>query len=104
MLFTEDSVLQHEKGKGQAGFKWHKHSQDLPSSTTSSFEDHRSVEYDIIDVISVLMCILMPQGMTNQAVSGCSSYFIEPVEWMEKVLVGNVEGKVKVLVICRQLV
>lgn len=35
LLFTEDSVLLHEEGKGQDAFKWHKRSvmQSLPLAT-----------------------------------------------------------------------
>lgn len=33
---------------------------------------------------------LGPVGST-----ACSSYFIEPVEWMEELLLGAVEGKVR---------
>ena len=34
-------------------------------------------------------------AMGNSSYIKCSSYFIEPVEWMEATLLGQVEGKVR---------
>ncbi len=70
LLFTEESVLPHTEGEGEASFKWHKRTNKpthLPSPLT---EGHQSPS------------------------SACSSLFIEPVEWMEELLLGNTEGKV----------
>ena len=43
LLFTEESVLQHELGRGQLAFKWHKRSKPTaaaaPSAATSTSTD-----------------------------------------------------------------
>ena len=65
LLFTEDSVLQHELGEGLLTFYPHRHQEKAMS------------------------------GTSNNAGKTCSSYFIEPVEWMEEVVSGGeVTGKV----------
>ena len=76
MLLTEESVLPHEAGEGEAAFKWHKRSTkptQLPSPHSQG------------------------GGLPSPSpASACSSLFIEPVAWMEEILLGNTEGKVMV--------
>ena len=78
MLFTDESVLLHTLGKGQAAFKWHKRSKvphaPYDPNTTPTPEQ-----------------VTQDPSNSNKT---CSSFFVEPVEWMEEVIVGNVEGKV----------
>ena len=38
--------------------------------------------------------VAMDNSSSCSASPSCSSYFIEPVEWMETMLLGHVEGKV----------
>ena len=160
--FTEESVLQHEIGRGQSAFKWHKRSRPpvggttqppmhrskvtevtdlkLDSAAQSSDPNPNQLEPDWDGVGKLALDPLPPpsdnvttnqevetpptlgtghthppQGyetteltrvreevasvvvMGNQMVVGgasCSSYFIEPVEWMDAVVVGCLEGKV----------
>ena len=42
LLFTEESVLQHELGRGQLAFKWHKRSKPTAASTAMSFNTDKS--------------------------------------------------------------
>ena len=169
LLFTEESVLQHELGRGQLAFKWNKRAKKTsPSSTSSSStkmpqspkkqqpssednkeegtETSRDVasvqdsvgeekeEEDILASSSKEKTPASPHeeggrlcgegerdsvpeqtpvpvtptelaelrahlasvvAMGNSSYVKCSSYFIEPVEWMEATLLGQVEGKVR---------
>ena len=42
-----------------------------------------------------LASVVAAESSSCSASPSCSSYFIEPVEWMETFLLGHVEGKVK---------
>lgn len=163
LLFTEESVLQHELGRGQLAFKWHKRSlptsafsstkiselqfelqsspdkdgchtnnvpdscgensscstdkeKELPTTVSSSLiphqedekagtdgggkVDHVQEQLDPVPVtpteLAELRAHLASVVMADSCHSSmkCSSYFIEPVEWMEELILGHVEGKV----------
>ena len=168
LLFTEESVLQHELGRGQLAFKWHKRSVHVPTSafTQTKISESQSEQQispnvdgchtnDVTDVsgkndnasgssnekemeipTSMSPSSILPQedekagtdrgekvdhaqeqpdpvSMTPtelaelrahlasvvmadscRSAMKCSSYFIEPVEWMEELILGHVEGKV----------
>jgi len=73
LLFTDDSTLPHNVGKGEAAFKWHKRSKPVSNGASPNQATNE-------------------QGPPHE--DRCSSWFIEPVEWMESFLIGHVEGKV----------
>lgn len=130
--------MQHELGKGQSAFKWHKRSkpetfslQDQPSdhlvadevdspeeseqqggeTFTEDFtmDDSSSVnsssptsKYSPDDLAKVRAEVTSVVALSNQPTSShpsktCSSFFLEPLEWMEPALLGTVEGKVRFL-------
>ena len=160
LLFTEESVLQHELGRGQLAFKWHKRTKQQSSASTSTkSQDGRQKEEeeekpssrvadDIVAQVSgkekdngvasssvaaahqegansgadadggntvdqlaerppvpvtpaelaelrVHLASVVATDNSSSPFSKCSSYFIEPVEWMEAILLGQVEGKVR---------
>ena len=143
LLFTDDSVLPHEVGKGQSAFKWHKRSkpgsshadvtstskhkhstmtnaESVCSDTTPSTDDTNTKSVEKMestnqecpegagsphllahtDITPEGLAKLRAQVATVTSLSGpsssdsCSSYFVEPMEWMESTLLGRVEGKV----------
>ena len=188
LLFTDESVLPHELGQGQAAFKWHKRSKPGESAVSprtvrpppgsgegvevlkqktgegeedqvaASLEDlqiqsqentDRDCHFPLVatgdissetgnsssgaesgtttggntakspssspppltpdelarvraQVASVVALGAQPSlsPLTPQA---CSSYFVEPVEWMQPMLLGQVEGKVSWRSVCQQL-
>ena len=157
LLFTEESVLQHELGRGQLAFKWHKrsnrqviqtgqqdedkmdhakdgvssdvektlspssgegkemeHASTLPSSSNAHQQDGNAKgaekekeersEKDRVPVpvtptelaqLRAHLASLVASDSSSSANAKCSSYFVEPVEWMEPSLLGHVEGKVR---------
>lgn len=162
LLFTEESVLQHELGRGQLAFKWHKRSNRqmiqsgqcdddktdhavspevektlAPSSSDGKEIEQASVatplspssdhqresstegargkenkveegkersEKDQVPVpvtptelaqLRAHLASLVASDSCSSANAKCSSYFVEPVEWMEPSLLGHVEGKVR---------
>lgn len=162
LLFTEESVLQHELGRGQMAFKWHKRTKQQSSASTSTKSQEISSEKDgrqkeeeeekpssgvADDIVAQVSGKEKDNGVASSSVaaahqegadadggnmvdqlaeqppvpvtpaelaelrahlasvvatdnssssfSKCSSYFIEPVEWMETILLGQVEGKVR---------
>ena len=44
----------------------------------------------------VASVVALGNQSTDHVSQACSSYFLEPVEWMEPALLGSVEGKVRV--------
>ena len=168
LLFTEESVLQHELGRGQLAFKWHKRSvptsafastkisesqveqqtlpnidgchtndvsdscgessnnlcssndkeKEIPTIMSSSLMpcqedgkagtdsggkvDHVQEQPDPVPVTPTelaelrahLASVVMADMYSCHSSVRCSSYFIEPVEWMEELILGDVEGKV----------
>ena len=163
LLFTEESVLQHELGRGQLAFKWHKRSIPTSAFTQTKISESQSEQQtapnidgsqtnDVIDLndnacsssnekekkiptnvspssiphqedrkagtdrgekvdhvqeqldpvpvtpteLAELRAHLASVVMADSCCSSmkCSSYFIEPVEWMEELILGHVEGKV----------
>ncbi|XP_033643181.1 dual specificity protein phosphatase 12-like [Asterias rubens] len=66
-VFFQSMVLAHITGKGQTSFSWHK--QMHPLAVTTS-----------------------PSSTMDSSIS-CTSLFVEPVKWMEPLLVGCLEGK-----------
>ena len=162
LLFTDESVLQHELGEGQAAFRWNKRSKPTASSvrvmksdepltagkeedksTREKEDDSMAGENDTLepsvpldqdgcnesstltasddknptsptstasgastsptltpaDLARVRKQVATVVAMGNHSSplipKACSSYFIEPVEWMETQLLGHVEGKVR---------
>ena len=96
LLFTDDSVLLHEEGKGQDAFKWHKRSimQSLPLATpTLDPKPAKQVMPLVTCMHTSDECSYMQCNGNKMAAITCSSYFIEPMEWMDQ-LEGNVTGKV----------
>lgn len=47
-----------------------------------------------VTMLSSKLSSLVSSGLT------CSSYFIEPVEWMESMIIGCLQGKVGVQLVC----
>ncbi|XP_072015720.1 dual specificity protein phosphatase 12-like [Amphiura filiformis] len=66
-VFLDTSILNHDVGKGQASFRWHKQTVGKPSSPST--------------------------GATGTLTSTCTSIFTEPVAWMEPLLIGETSGK-----------
>ena len=170
LLFTEESVLQHELGRGQLAFKWHKRTKQQSSASTSTKSQEISSEKDgrqkeeeeekpssrvADDIVAQVSGKEKDNGVASSSVaaahqegadsgadadggntvdqlaerppvpvtpaelaelrahlasvvatanssspfSKCSSYFIEPVEWMEAILLGQVEGKVRSIIL-----
>lgn len=68
--------------------------EDSPSSASTSslpaltIADLARVRAQVASVVAL--------GNQSSVSSACSSYFIEPVEWMGELLLGEVEGKVRV--------
>lgn len=73
-LFSSENVITHDPGKGQESFKWNKRSQDI-SGEQYLFHDGNN-------------------STVNR--SPCTSFFVEPVEWMASLLIGTLDGKVLV--------
>ena len=52
---------------------------------------------ELAELRAHLATVVAMDSTSYSASSKCSSYFIEPVEWMETLLLGHIEGKVKVI-------
>eukprot|EP00731_Ephydatia_muelleri_P023815 Em0016g86a len=119
LLFTDDSVLAHPLGGGQEAFEWHKRQKkaspvqvgrhgDEVAETGNGWAASVDSETDVelveesargkvdkdetdeanITILSSKLSSMVSSGLT------CSSYFIEPVEWMEPMIIGCLQGKV----------
>ena len=92
-------MLQHEEGVGQTSFKWHKRSvpsamlvSSPPAMTSHDMETTPTTVSEQFNLHS--SPVQVTSVVTNSNNKTCSSYFIEPVAWMEQLLLGNIEGKV----------
>ena len=85
VLVNKEHILDHEPGKGQQAFAYTKRNTDLQSITA---------EAPIITPTQLnqpLNPLLAKLGTSNK---NCSSYFIEPMEWIHALQDGQLEGRV----------
>ncbi|XP_022085266.1 dual specificity protein phosphatase 12-like isoform X2 [Acanthaster planci] len=68
-IFLDLSVLSHITGEGQRSFQWHKQSHPLSQGVSS------------------------PPSDTMDPSASCTSLFVEPVKWMEPLMIGRLDGK-----------
>ncbi|KAI9312175.1 hypothetical protein BX666DRAFT_1866685, partial [Dichotomocladium elegans] len=85
-LVEVDHVLEHQPGKGQLAFSYLKRDADL--NATSSTSAAATTGYALNQSISPLLAQI--SSSRNQ----CSSYFIEPMEWMTNITEGQLEGRI----------
>ncbi|KAI9271728.1 protein-tyrosine phosphatase-like protein [Phascolomyces articulosus] len=84
VLVNKEHILDHEPGKGQQAFAYTKRNTDIQSSTPSS-----AVSPDIHQ--QPLNPLLARLGTSN---NNCSSYFIEPMEWIHVLQDSQIEGRI----------
>jgi dual specificity phosphatase 12 len=80
ILVGNENVIDHEPGKGQVAFSYHKRNTDINITTNASSETNESeaapARNTMNQQLNPLLAALATQNNT------CSSYFIEPMEWL----------------------
>ena len=84
VLVNKEHILDHEPGKGQQAFAYTKRNTDLQSITA---EAPIATPLQLNQPLNPLLARL---GASN---NNCSSYFIEPMEWIHALQDGQLEGR-----------
>lgn len=83
--------MDHEPGKGQISFSYHKRNADINITTaTNSQTADSEVNTSLNKVNASLNPLLASLAIQNNT---CSSYFIEPMQWMEG-LIDELQGRI----------
>ncbi|RCI01401.1 dual specificity phosphatase 12 [Rhizopus stolonifer] len=92
MLVGSENVVDHEPGQGQISFSYHKRNSDIniTTTTTSTTAEGSEVNASRNKVNASLNPLLASLAIQNNT---CSSYFIEPMQWMEG-LIDDVQGRI----------
>lgn len=90
ILVGSENVVDHEPGKGQISFSYHKRNSDINITTTSTQSADSEVNTSLNQVNASLNPLLASLAVHNNQ---CSSYFIEPMQWMEG-LVDETQGRI----------
>ncbi|CAO3656577.1 unnamed protein product [Mucor hiemalis] len=91
MLVGSEHVIDHESGQGQVAFSYHKRNSDINITTSSTVTNEGSdVSASLNKVNASLNPLLASLASKN---NNCSSYFIEPMEWLEG-LIDGVQGRI----------
>ncbi|OBZ89656.1 Dual specificity protein phosphatase 12 [Choanephora cucurbitarum] len=91
MLVGSENVIDHEPGQGQVAFSYHKRNADINiTTTTTGSTENSEVNQSLNKVNASLNPLLASLALQNNA---CSSYFIEPMQWMEG-LIDEVQGRI----------
>ncbi|KAI9308279.1 dual specificity protein phosphatase 12-like protein [Cunninghamella echinulata] len=91
ILVHSEHVIEHRPGKGQQAFSYTKRSSEL-SVTEVSNQAPSEASLGSVHINKALNPLLAALATTNQS---CSSYFIEPMEWMEQLQnSGEVQGRI----------
>ncbi|KAI8968317.1 protein-tyrosine phosphatase-like protein [Mycotypha africana] len=91
MLVGSEHVVDHEAGKGQLSFSYHKRNSDINITTaTTSATAESEVNTSLNTVNASLNPLLASLAIHNNT---CSSYFIEPMEWQDG-LIDEVQGRI----------
>ncbi|KAG2187440.1 hypothetical protein INT44_005128 [Umbelopsis vinacea] len=84
----KDNIIEHEPGKGQQAFSYHKRDSSLHISETAP-SDHGEV--NTVAQVNTSLNPLLASLATSM--NNCSSYFIEPMEWINGLDQWNIEGR-----------
>ncbi|KAG1051977.1 hypothetical protein G6F43_005852 [Rhizopus delemar] len=84
LLVGGENVIDHEPGKGQMSFSYHKRNADI-NATTATTTTSEPVETN--KALNPLLASLAAKNNT------CSSHFIEPMQWLEG-FVEDLQGRI----------
>jgi dual specificity phosphatase 12 len=87
-LVDRDNIIEHEPGKGQQAFSYHKRDSSL-NITEAASGDQGEVN-TAANVNASLNPLLASLATTK---NNCSSYFIEPMEWINGLDQWSIEGR-----------
>ncbi|CEG75144.1 dual specificity phosphatase 12 [Rhizopus azygosporus] len=87
LLVGAEHVIDHEPGKGQMSFSYHKRNADISATTTATAATTDTEPLEANKALNPLLAALAAKNNT------CSSYFIEPMQWMEG-FVEDVQGRI----------
>lgn len=91
ILVHAEHVIEHKPGKGQQAFAYTKRSNELKVTDVSN-QAPSEASLGSIPINKALNPLLASLATTNQT---CSSYFIEPMEWMENLQnSGELQGRI----------
>jgi dual specificity phosphatase 12 len=88
VLVDKDNIIEHEPGKGQQAFSYHKRDSSLHISETASSDQG---EVNTAAQVNTSLNPLLASLATSK--NNCSSYFIEPMEWINGLDQWNIEGR-----------
>ncbi|KAI8986412.1 dual specificity phosphatase [Pilobolus umbonatus] len=89
LLVGGDNVIDHQSGKGQVAFSYHKRNTDINITTNTSAEVSEA-SASLNTVNTALNPLLAALASKNNV---CSSYFIEPMEWFNG-QVDDIQGRI----------
>ncbi|KAI9255914.1 dual specificity phosphatase [Helicostylum pulchrum] len=90
MLVGSENVVDHESGQGQMSFSYHKRNSDINITTNATTQEGSDVSNQLLDLNASLNPLLAALASKNNT---CSSYFIEPMQWLEG-LIDGVQGRI----------
>lgn len=88
VLVDKDNIIEHEPGKGQQAFSYHKRDSSLHISETAVNDQGEVNTAATVNTSLNPLLASLASTMNN-----CSSYFIEPMEWIEGLDQWNIEGR-----------
>lgn len=90
MLVGSEHVVDHESGQGQLSFSYHKRNSNIDITTNASVPEGSEVNQSLNKVNASLNPLLASLALQNNT---CSSYFIEPMQWLEG-LMDELQGRI----------
>ncbi|KAI9280370.1 dual specificity phosphatase [Sporodiniella umbellata] len=90
ILVGSEHVIDHEPGQGQVAFSYFKRNSDINITTAATGTAESEVNASLNKVNASLNPLLASLARSN---SQCSSYFIEPMEWLDG-LMDDIQGRI----------
>ncbi|KAG2176268.1 hypothetical protein INT43_005502 [Umbelopsis isabellina] len=88
VLVDKDNIIEHEPGKGQQAFSYHKRDSSLNITETASGDQG---EINTSANVNASLNPLLASLASSK--NNCSSYFIEPMEWISNLDQWSIEGR-----------